>query len=225
MSSPPSHTGPGDSLGPARIPAEHADLARRLRNAEDRLYPIAMVDAERYERAVRLVGLLGRELAQTCATLDELALAQPRARERLVAVARAEGIPLAGLDPELVVEAAMSQRFRALLSEQATELRQRLVAEARAAGLRWAVLEEPDSAAWGTGSACWVEAHVGTGALMIRAVAADPQTGQPAYRLEVFGGRDPGTGPPQGIRVEEFVDRDAWLAAIDEVRRAYESES
>jgi hypothetical protein len=225
MSSPPSHTGPGDSLSPARIPAEHADLARRLRTAEDRLYPIAMVDADRYERAVRLVGLLAQELTQSCATLDELALAQPRARERLVAVAGAEAIPLAGLDTELVVEAAMSQRFRALLSEQAAELRQRLVAEARSAGRAWAVLEEPDPAAWGAGSARWVEAHVGTGALMIRAVAADQETGQPAYRLEVFGGPDAESGPPQGVHVEEFGDRDAWLAAIDEVRRAYESES
>jgi hypothetical protein len=225
MSSPPSHSGPGDSLGSAPIPAEHADLAHRLRAAEDRLYPIAMVDAERYERAVRLVGRLAQELALTCATLDELALAQPGARERLGAIAEAEGIDLAGLDSEVVVEAAMSQRFRALLSEAATQLRQRLVSRAREAGRPWAILEEPDPAAWSAGSARWVEAHVATGAVMIRAVAADPRTGRPTYRLEVFGGPDPQTGPAQGIRVEEFVDRDAWLAAVDDVRRAYESES
>jgi len=225
MSSSPSHAGPGDWLSPGRVPAEHADLARRLRSAEDRLYPIAMVDAERYERALRLVGLLARALAQTCATLDELALAQPQARERLVTIARAEGIPLGGLDAELLVDAALSQRFRALLSEQATELRQRLVEDARAAGARWAVLEEPDPAAWGVGSARWVETHVTTGALMIRSVDADPQTGQPAYRLEVFGGPDAGSGPAQGVQVEEFVDRDAWLAAVEAVRRAFESES
>src|SRR5215475_14092663 len=104
MPSPPPHIGPGDALRPTN------------RTAEDRLYPIAMVDADRYERAVRLVGLLARELARTCASLDELALAQPIAREQLAAVARAEAIPLEGLDVELVVEAAMSQRFRALLS-------------------------------------------------------------------------------------------------------------
>jgi hypothetical protein len=225
MSSPPSQAGPGDSPGPARVPAEHADLARRLRTAEDRLYPIAMVDAERYERVLRLVGLLARELVQTCATLDELALAQPRATEQLGVLARTEGISLVGLDTDLVVEAAMSQRFRALLSEQATQLRQRQIAEARAAGQRWAVLEEPDPAAWSSGSARWVETHVATGALMIRVVDADPRTGQPAYRLEVFGGRDRENSHPHGIRVDEFVDRDAWLAAIDEVRRSFESES
>ena len=223
MPSPPPHIGPGDAPSPARIPAEHADLARRLRTAEDRLYPIAMVDADRYERAVRLVGLLARELARTCASLDELALAQPFAREQLAAVARAEAIPLEGLDGELVVEAAMSQRFRALLSEQAAELRERLVAEARSAGQRWAILEEPDPAAWSAGSARWIEVHVETGALMIRGVAVDPQTGRSVYRIEVFGGRDAQSG--RGIQVQEFVDREAWLTAIDEVRRANESDS
>jgi hypothetical protein len=219
MSSSPSHSGPGDWLSPGRIPAEHAELARRLRNAEDRLYPIAMVDADRYERALRLVGALARELARTYATLDELALAQPHARARLTAIARTEGIPLTGLDSELVVDAALSQRFRQLLSEQAAQLRQRLIADARAGGAAWAVLEEPDPAAWGAGSARWVETHVTTGALMVRSVDADVRTGQPSYRLEVIG------GPRGGVRTEEFVDRDDWLAAIDAVRRTIESES
>jgi hypothetical protein len=225
VSSPPSPTGPGPEPGSPRIPDDYADLARRLRTAEDRLYPIAMVDTDRYQRAVRLVGLLAQEFAEIYATLDELALALPGGRERLVVLARAAGIALDGLDRDLVIEAAMSQRFRALLSDRSTELRQRLVAQARAAGLRWAILEEPDSAAWSAGSARWVETHVTTGALMIRAVSADPQTGRLSYRLEVFGGPDPEIGPAQGIRVEEFADRDAWLAAIDEARRAYESES
>jgi hypothetical protein len=219
MSSSPSHSGPGDWLSPGRIPAEHAELARRLRNAEDRLYPIAMVDADRYERALRLVGVLAREIAKTCATVDELALAQPKARERLAEIARTEGIPLTGLDTELVVDAALSQRFRQLLSEQAAQLRQRLIADARTAGAAWAVLEEPDPAAWGAGSARWVETHVTTGALMVRSVDADPRTGQPSYRLEVIG------GPSGGVRTEEFIDRDDWLAAIEAVRRTVESES
>src|SRR5262245_61588039 len=173
MTSPPSPGDRGDAAGPARIPDEHADLARRLRAAEDRLYPIAMLDSERYERAVRLVGLVAKELALTCSTMDELALAQPWARDALVSVARAAGIPLAGLDTELVVEAAMSQRFRSLLFEQAGELKERQIAQARAAGRAWAVLEEPDAASWSAGSARWVEAHVASGALMVRSVDAD----------------------------------------------------
>jgi hypothetical protein len=219
MSSSPSPSGPGDWLSPGRIPAEHAELARRLRDAEDRLYPIAMVDADRYERALRLVGMLARELAQTYATLDELAMAGPQTHTRLSTIARTEGISLSGLDTQLVVDAALSQRFRQLLSEQAGQLRQRLVADARAAGDAWAVLEEPDPAAWGAGSARWVETHVTTGALMIRSVDADARTGQPSYRIEVIG------GPRGGVHIEEFVDRDDWLAAIEALRRTFESES
>jgi hypothetical protein len=220
---PPSAAGPGDSPGPAPIPAEHAALARRLRAAEDRLFPLAMVDADRYQRAVRLVGLLARRLTETCTSLDELATSEERATSWLVAAAGVEGIPLDGLDTGLVVEAAMSQRLRVLLMEQAAQLQRQAVERARAAGLTWAVVEEPTPAAWSTGSARWVETHIATGTVMVRSVVADLQTGKPTYRLEVFGGT--GDEPPDGVRLAEFADRDAWLAAVADVRSTLASES
>jgi hypothetical protein len=202
-----------------RIPAEYAALARQLRGAEDRLFPLAMIDADRYQRAVRLVGLLSRRLSETCASLDDLAAAGPDTRFRLTVIAGAEGIPLDGLDPDLVADAAMSQRFRELLAEHATELRQQRIERARAAGLAWAVIEEPDPAAWGTGAARWVDVHVATGAVLVRSVAADPNTGTPTFRIEVFG-----NSAGAAIRVEEFTDRSAWLAAIDRIRAGIEAE-
>lgn len=211
--------GPRHGLGPGTVPAEHAALARRLRAAEDRLFPLAMVDADRYQRAVRLVGLLGRRLSATCASLDELAAAQDRVRGWLADAAAGAGIPLDGLDPELVVEAGMSQRFRALLNEHAATLRRQKIERARAAGLTWALVEEPDPASWGAGSARWAEAHVLTHALVVRSVVADPATGRPTYRLEVFGAQ--GSVP----RTEEFDDRDAWLAAVEAARKLLESQS
>lgn len=206
-----------ESVGPGRIPVEYAELARQLRGAEDRLFPLAMIDTDRYQRAVRLVGLLARRLTESCASLEDLAAAGPDTRFRLLVIAEAEGIPLDGLDPDMVADAAMSQRFRALLAEQATQLRQRRIDRAREAGLAWAVLEEPDPAAWGGGSARWVEAHVATGTVLVRSVAADPNTGVATYRIEVLG--------EVGARVEEFTDRDAWLAAADRIRIEIESES
>ena len=213
-----SDPSPPDSPGPGRIPPEYAALARRLRAAEDRLFPLAMVDADRYQRAVRLVGMLARELTESCAGLDELDAAETALRFRLGVLAAAEGIPLDGLDTGLVIDAALSQRFRVLLMEQATDLRRQRIESARAAGQTWAVLEAPDAAAWGGGSARWVEAHVATGALLVRSATADPATGAATYRIEVFD-------RPQGMRVEEFADRDDWLAAIDQVRATLESES
>jgi hypothetical protein len=215
-SSPPP--APGDSPGPGRIPPEYAALARRLRAAEDRLFPLAMVDTDRYQRAVRLVGLLARHLAGTCDSLADLDAAGTAAEFWLGVTAQAEGIPLDGLDTGLVIDAALSQRFRALLMEQDGDLRRERIERARRAGLTWAVLEEPDAAAWSGGSARWVEAHVATGTLLVRSVAADPATGVPTYRIEVFDN-------PPAMRVEEFADRNAWLAAIDQVRAALESES
>ena len=67
----------------------------------------------------------------------------------------------------------------------------------------------------------WVEVHVATGTVMVRSVAADPGTGAPVYRLELFAG----TGHAHGIRVEEFQDRAAWESAIKDARRSTESES
>jgi hypothetical protein len=208
--------GAGDTVGPAPVPPEHAALARRLRAAEDRLFPLAMVDADRYQAATRLVGMLARKLGETCGSLDELANADAELRVWLGVLAQQESIPLGGLDPDLVIEAAMSQRFRGLLAEQVAELQRKRVEQARDAGERWAVLEEPDPASWGAGSARWVEVHVDTGALMVRSVVADPRTGRATYRLEVTA---------DGVQADEFADRDAWLAATDQVRNTFESPS
>ncbi|MEU7895772.1 hypothetical protein AB0B45_23310 [Nonomuraea sp. NPDC049152] len=188
----------------SRIPPEYAELARRLRAAEDRLFPLAMVDTERYQRALQLVGALARRLARA-GDYAELAAAEGRMRGWLDEV----GVSLDGLDAQLVIEAAMSHRFRELL----TSSREQAVERARAAGLEWAVLEEPDDAAWRGGSARWVETHLPTGTVMVRSVVAEPVI---TYRLEVTG---------DAVRVEEFTSREAWLAAVEEVRRALTSES
>jgi hypothetical protein len=203
----------GSASGPARVPDEYSALARRLRAAEDKLYPIAMVDAERYQRAVTLVGLLARRLATECASLDELAAAESRVRGWLIDT----DVSVAGIDADLVVESAMSHRFRELLTDQSAELRRAVVSRARSAGLAWAVLESPDAAAWSTGAARWVETHVATGTMLVRSVAADPVTGVATYQLEVLAGA--------AVRVQDFVDRAEWEAAVADVRRSVESES
>ncbi|MFD1935718.1 hypothetical protein ACFSKW_30030, partial [Nonomuraea mangrovi] len=140
------------------IPAEYAELARRLRAAEDRLFPLAMIDADRYQRALQMVGALARRLARA-GDYPALAAAEGEMRGWLDDV----GVSLDGLDPQLVIEAAMSQRFRELL----TSYREQAVDRARAAGQEWAVVEDPDDAAWRGGSARWVDVHVPTGTVMV----------------------------------------------------------
>ena len=207
--------------GPGPVPAEHAELARRLRTAEDRLYPLAMVDADRYQRAVHLVGRLAGRLAETCASLDDLAAAEPEVRRWLADPDVTGGVAVAGLDPDLVVGAALAQRFRALLSQEGAALRERAIERARAAGLAWAVLEEPDRRPGAAGSA-----RLGGGARrhrigpgpVGRRRSRDRCGGLPArgVRRPGSGARDRGGGVqrPDGVGVG---DRGA--------RRATESES
>ena len=195
------------------VPAEHAELARRLRGAEDRLFPVAMVDADRYRWSLTLVGALARRLAAAGGGWPELGSASADLHEALPALAAELGVPLTALDADLIVDAARAQRLRGLLAQQQLQRRERLVAAAIEAGQAWAVLDEPDPALAGFGELCWVELHVGSGALLIRRCLPDPQTGQPEYRVESPSGR------------EEFTDRQAWLAAVERARQAVESES
>jgi hypothetical protein len=54
----------------------------------------------------------------------------------------ANGIPLTDLDLDLLARAALAMRYRELRVEQAARRRLRTVAEARAAGRAWVVVEE-----------------------------------------------------------------------------------
>lgn len=187
-----------------RIPPEYAELARRLRAAEDRLFPLAMIDTERYQRALQLVGALARRLSGI-GDFAALAAVETQLHGWLDDL----DIPREGLDTQLVIEAAMSHRFRELL----TTSREQTIEQARAAGQEWAILEEPDDASWRGGAAQWVETHLPTGTVMVRSVVAEPVI---TYRLEVTG---------DAVRVEEFTSREEWLAAIEQVRQALTSES
>ena len=127
--------------GPGR---EHAALAWRLRTDEELLYPLALVDADRYQRAVRWCGAAARRLAQTCASLDELLAAGRTCAAGSPMPRGPGGVAVAGLDPDLVVEARVGPAApRRLIAEQAGPVRRRALERARAAGQAWVVLEEP----------------------------------------------------------------------------------
>jgi hypothetical protein len=99
------------------IPATGVPVALQWRftAAEGALYPLAITDPERYERAVTLVGLVFRQLRDECATIDDLVARVPGA-EHVTQLAVAQGIPLAGLDPAAIADAAAALRYRELQS-------------------------------------------------------------------------------------------------------------
>ena len=55
------------------IPEEYRALAARLTTAEGQIFPLVMVDPERYQRAVTLIGLLSEYFTERAASLAELA--------------------------------------------------------------------------------------------------------------------------------------------------------
>jgi hypothetical protein len=97
----------------AAVPAA---LQWRFTAAEGALYPLAITDPERYERAVTLVGLVFRQLRDDCASIDELVSRLPGTAERVAQLATAEGVTLVGLDPAAIADAAAALRYRELQS-------------------------------------------------------------------------------------------------------------
>jgi hypothetical protein len=90
-------------------------LQWRFTAAEGALYPLAITDPERYERAVTLVGLVFRQLRDEWACIDDLVSRLPGA-EQVTQIAVAQGITLAGLDPAAIADAAAALRYRELQS-------------------------------------------------------------------------------------------------------------
>jgi hypothetical protein len=199
------------------VPVQYADLARRLGGAEDRLFPIAMVDPDRYRHSVSLVAALARRLTDAATTWEQLAAAASALRAALPATAAEQGIPLVGLDPELVVDAALAQRLRALLVEQSESARRRAMDRARDAGQTWAILAEPDPATTAFGVAQWEDVHLASGALMVRSSRPGPD-GKPVYRMQLR--------TYSGLAMdEEYTDLQAWSAAVQRARSRAESDA
>jgi hypothetical protein len=97
----------------SRIPP---DAVARFTSAEARLYPLAMVDPDQYERAVTLVGTLLKDLRATCPDIDAVLQRRAALLLRFTETA-AEAWPiLAGVSPETVVDAASAVRCRELQS-------------------------------------------------------------------------------------------------------------
>ncbi|HSE07484.1 MAG TPA: hypothetical protein VLB29_02355 [Nocardioidaceae bacterium] len=189
-----------------------ADAATRMRAAEDRLYPLAMVDVERYQRGTTLCGLLLDDLRAHSPDLTRLLGRRAKLLDRLPGLAGQAGLSLLGLDPETLVDAAMALRCRELEAERAHAQQQERLASARENGQEWLV-DEPSPAAVMAGFYRREELHVPTGSRLVSSVEVGA-TGRPtAFVLEVI--------PPDAdglSRSSTFDDEDSWLRAATEYR-------
>lgn len=92
------------------------DAVSRFTAAEARLYPLALVDPEMYERAVTLVGMLMKPLRATCPDIDAVLQCREQLLLFLTETADEARPSLAGFSPETLVDAASALRCRELQS-------------------------------------------------------------------------------------------------------------
>ena len=195
-------------------------LTAAWQQAETRLYPAVMDRPDLYQRIVRLVRLTADSLRPLGPGTTALVAAAGRGGALVAATADDAAIPTAELDLDLVAGAAVALRYRELRAEQAARRRLRRLAEGRAAGHDWVVVDEtgePDGDPFIPYSR--LEVHTATGRALlvtatpddefrdvhheVRPVRLDPETGEVT--------EDPAA--PEPARFQDAEQRDAFAAA------------
>jgi hypothetical protein len=193
------------------------DLVARWRQADERLYPIVMIDPERFRQIVSVVRIASDQLAsETC--LDDLVEARRRGQAVVSQAAEAVGIPLAQVgDIELVADAAFHLRHRELTAQLRRRAAADAIAAARARGDTWVVVRES-----GTDQPAAVqpyervEMRVDDGLALRGWIDVDPHTFAPVHGLEELRlDRNTGAmieaGETAGTRT--YTTREQWEAA------------
>ncbi|MFZ0190146.1 MAG: hypothetical protein WAL72_24770 [Streptosporangiaceae bacterium] len=212
----PASSGP-DSAGARSAGPEfpHAVL-RSWDEAEARLFPTIMARPDVYQQAVSLIQQLLRRLRETCLDLPSLLAAHERGGDLVDELA--EGAD-AGIQPGLVAAAACAMRYRELVASLAAQGRLAALTRARDQGESWAVVAETGS----EDRAPFVpyqriEAEPGTGRAVIISIEPDETLSRALHRLD-RGQIDLATGGLQvGEAIGSYLDRDAFAAALREVR-------
>jgi len=199
-------------VGETAVPDERAVAAARARwrAAEDRLYPSVVSDPQGYQRGVVAVQAVVEELRRRAGDVADLVAAESAADE----VVAAAGPQATGLPADLLVGVACGLLDREIAARQEGRRREQVVADARAAGRSWAVLEGPEPDALTDGRS--VALHVASGAVVTASV--DPWSERrPVFALEVVAAD--GTA----AQSRTFTERADWLAEIEHTRRDIET--
>lgn len=193
------------------LDAERDDALRRARArwraAEDRLFPVVLVDPDTYRRALYVVGLLLEQLRANTTSLDQL-LGLDVDPAPLLSTLPAGSVCDDG--DRLTLEAAFAVRDRELAAAAKRGRRAAAIALAHAAGATWVDLEGSWEAVLSTGGR-HTEMHLPTARALVATI--DPYSGDGPHRLElvVLDG-DTGTPVETTDRDRAFADRAEWLA-------------
>jgi hypothetical protein len=212
----PASSGPDSAGEQSAGPEVPRAVLRSWDEAEARLFPTIMARPDVYQQAVSLIQQLLGRLRETCLDLPSLLAAHERGGDLVDELA--EGAD-AGIQPGLVAAAACAMRYRELVASLAAQGRLAALTRARDQGESWAVVAETGS----EDRAPFVpyqriEAEPGTGRAVIISIEPDETLSRALYRLD-RGQIDLATG---GLRIGEavgsYLDRDAFAAALREVR-------
>jgi hypothetical protein len=186
----------------------------RWRAAEDRLFPVALVDPDGYRRLLSVVAALLQKLRASTTSFDHL-LELDGHPAPLVAAAC-----VAGAADRVALEAAFAVRDRELMAAAERDRRTRAIAAARNAGATWVDLDGSWEAVCRTGTR-HTEMHLASGRALVATV--DPYSGEDPHRLEVVL-LDSDTGTPVEVTAQDqrFADRAIWLAEREQWRAQIE---
>lgn len=198
---------------PAQIPPE---AMARFTAAEARLYPLAMVDADLYQRATALVGMLARDLRENCPDIEAVLARRDVLLTLLPDQAAQASVSMAGLQADTVVDCASALRCREVQGQRAEASARARIDAARESGQEWLV-EEPDPATVMAGVFRKVELHLPTGCIVVSSVEADSAGVPSEYRLELVPPQLD-TGALREERLESYPDRASWVRARERMR-------
>ncbi len=203
----------GPDMAPELSAAVSAELLARFRAAEERLYPLAIFDVERYQRGTALCALLLEDLRATGSDLATVRERHPALLARLPAMAAQAGLSLHGLDAHTLVDAAAAARCRELEHERARSAHAARIATARESGQEWLV-DQAAPAEVMAGFFRRVELHLATGTSLVSTMEAGTPGRPTRYTLAVVLASD----LEDEVRPETFTSRDAWQQALERQR-------
>ncbi|CAN5877066.1 hypothetical protein BH23ACT10_BH23ACT10_19170 [soil metagenome] len=188
------------------------------RRADERLYPVVMVDPQRYTRIVSVVRAVADRLADH-ETVEDLVAARPDGHDVVVSACETSGVPVEHLgNVDAVADAAFGLRHREI---EVTRRRQHTTARvvaARANGDPWVTIVESGRADHpGVAPFQRIDMCLADGSAIRAAVDVDPDSYNAVYSIELLR-LDPATGGltdvPAGRDSETFTDPEPWQAAV-----------
>ncbi|MCH9690404.1 MAG: hypothetical protein K0U10_07125 [Gammaproteobacteria bacterium] len=201
----------------ADLPADIRVLAAEWSKSEGALFPLAMVDADAYQRAVACVGLLGPFFEQHADQISSLQVARESAAQELAGMAEAEGVSTVGLSVGQIADAAAAHRLRVLMAKEQMSAEETSIHNSRVAGEAWASVLEPDTSGGMPGAPMvWTEIHVHSGARLLRRAAMDEDTGAAVFSIELTT-----TDSESPTYTQRFLSRDEWLADRERIKESY----